>query len=45
MPLENLKQLQSKIADTKKLLNIEELQKKAEQLAEQMNAPDFWGNQ
>ncbi|MEK7131528.1 MAG: peptide chain release factor 2 [Patescibacteria group bacterium] len=45
MSLEDLRHLQAKIADTKKLLNIEELQKKSEQLAEQMNAPDFWSNQ
>ena len=45
MTLENLKILQSKISETKKLLNIDELQKKSEQLSEQMNAPDFWGNQ
>jgi peptide chain release factor 2 len=45
MTLENLKILQSKIADTKKLLNTEELQKKLDQLAAEMNAPDFWSNQ
>ena len=45
MTLENLKILQSKISETKKLLNIDELQKKSEQLSEQMNAPDFWSNQ
>jgi len=45
MSLDDLKNLQSKIADTKKLLNIEELQKKSDQLAGQMNEPDFWRNQ
>ena len=45
MSLEDLKELQSKIADTKKLLNIKDLQKKLEQLAAEMNAPDFWNNQ
>ncbi len=45
MSLDDLKNLQSKIADTKKLLNIEDLQKKLEQLAAAMNAPDFWSNQ
>ena len=43
--MEDLKQLKLKIADTKKLLNIDDLQKKSQQLAEQMNAPDFWSNQ
>ncbi|HSR89600.1 MAG TPA: peptide chain release factor 2 [Candidatus Udaeobacter sp.] len=42
MSLEDLKQLQSKIANTKKLLNIEDLQKKMAQLATEMNATDFW---
>ncbi|MEK7680482.1 MAG: peptide chain release factor 2 [Patescibacteria group bacterium] len=45
MSIENLKQLQSKITDTKKLLNIADLQKKSEQLADEMSAPDFWSNQ
>jgi peptide chain release factor 2 len=45
MLIDDLKNLQSKIADTKKLLNIQDLQKKMEQLAEEMNAPDFWSNQ
>lgn len=45
MSLDELKNLQSKIAETKKLLNIEDLQKKSEQLAAEMNAPDFWSNQ
>ncbi|TSC84672.1 MAG: peptide chain release factor 2 [Parcubacteria group bacterium Gr01-1014_13] len=45
MSLEDLKELQVKITDTKKLLNIEDLQKKLEQLANEMNAPDFWNNQ
>ncbi len=45
MSLEDLKELQIKIADTKKLLNISDLQKKLEQLAGEMNAPDFWSNQ
>lgn len=45
MSLEDLKELQSKIADTKKLLNIKDLQKKLEQLSGEMNAPDFWNNQ
>lgn len=43
--LETLKTLQSKITETKKLLSIDELQKKSEQLAAEMNAPDFWNNQ
>lgn len=45
MSLDNLKILQSKIADTKKLLNISDLQKKLEQLAGEMNVSDFWSNQ
>ncbi len=45
MSVEDLKELQSKIKDTKKLLSIEELQKKMAQLADEMNAPDFWNNQ
>ncbi len=44
MSLDDLKDLQAKIADTKKLLNISDLQKKSEQLAGEMNAPDFWSN-
>lgn len=44
MAIEDLKDLQSKITSTKKLLNIEELQKKMEQLAQEMNVPDFWSN-
>lgn len=44
MSLEELKELQAKIQETKKLLNITDLQKKMEQLGEQMNAPDFWSN-
>lgn len=43
--MEDLKELQSKIISTKKLLNIEELQKKMEQLGEEMSRPDFWSNQ
>ncbi len=42
--MEYLKDLQSKISSTKKLLNIEELQKKMEHLGQEMNAPDFWSN-
>src|SRR3989344_7960575 len=45
MSVEDLKELQAKITDTKKLLNIGELQKKLDQLAGEMNAPDFWSNQ
>jgi peptide chain release factor 2 len=45
MSLEDLKELQVKIADTKNLLNIKDLQKKLEQLSGEMNAPDFWSNQ
>jgi len=45
MFLDDLKILQAKIVETKNLLNIEDLQKKADSLAEQMNAPDFWNNQ
>ena len=44
MSLEKFQNLREKIAETKKLLNIEELQKKSEQLAEDMNRPDFWSN-
>lgn len=44
MSLDDLKQLRSKIVETKKLLNIDDLRKKSEQLAEQMSAPDFWSN-
>ena len=44
MSLEKFQNLREKIAETKKLLNIEELQKKSEQLAEEMNRPDFWSN-
>jgi len=45
MSLDDLKILQAKIVETKNLLNIEDLQKKADSLAEQMNTPDFWNNQ
>ncbi|OGH91287.1 MAG: peptide chain release factor 2 [Candidatus Magasanikbacteria bacterium RIFOXYD2_FULL_39_9] len=45
MSVEDLHELQSKIKDTKKLLNIDDLQKKLERLAEEMNAQDFWSNQ
>jgi peptide chain release factor 2 len=44
MSVEDLQELQSKIRDTKKLLNIEDLQNKMTVLAEQMSAPDFWSN-
>lgn len=44
MSVDGLKQLQLKIAETKKLLNIADLQQKMEQLATEMNAPDFWNN-
>lgn len=42
--MEDLKELQSKISSTKKLLNIEDLQNKMEKLGQEMNAPDFWSN-
>lgn len=44
MSLEKLKELHTKIVQTKKLLDIDELKKKMEQLSEQMSAPDFWSN-
>ncbi len=44
MSVEDLHELQSKIESTKKLLNITELQKKSEQLAEEMSASNFWSN-
>ena len=44
MSQEDLQELQSKINETKKILAINDLQHKMEQLAEQMNQPDFWNN-
>jgi len=44
MSLESLKELRTKIVQTKKLLNIEDLKNKMEQLSQEMSAPDFWGN-
>lgn len=45
MSQERLKSLQNKIIETKKLLKIEELTKKMDQLGEEMNQPNFWNNQ
>jgi peptide chain release factor 2 len=45
MSLDALKNLQHKLLDTKKLLNIEGLLQKLDQLAQEMNAPSFWSNQ
>lgn len=42
MSVEDLRELKLKIESTKKLLNIIDLQKKSEQLAEEMTASDFW---
>ena len=42
---EKLKILQSKIAETQKLLKIDELKKKMEALATEMNRSDFWSDQ
>lgn len=44
MSLDDLKILQAKIQDTKKLLNISDLELKMQKLSEQMNALDFWSN-
>ncbi len=44
MSVEELKQLQQKISATKKLLSIEQLQQKMQQLEQEMSAPDFWNN-
>lgn len=43
--MERLKTLQSKISETQKLLKIDELKKKMETLATEMNRPDFWNDQ
>jgi len=42
---ERLSALKNKIQETQKLLKIEELKGKMEQLAEEMNRPDFWHDQ
>jgi peptide chain release factor 2 len=44
MSLERLKSLQTKIEATTALLKVPDLQKKMEQLSEQMNAPNFWND-
>ncbi len=44
MSIEQLKILQSKIASTTKLLKIDDLKKKMDQLSEEMNRSDFWSN-
>jgi len=43
--LDQLKQLKEKLKQAHKLLKIDDLKVKADSLAEQMNAPDFWSNQ
>ena len=45
MSHEQLKILQAKIVDMQKLLKIDELKKKMETLASEMNRPDFWNDQ
>lgn len=45
MSLETLKNLQQKIQATTGLLHLDDLKTKAEQLSQEMSAPDFWGNQ
>ena len=45
MPLDQLKNLQTKIQATIKLLKIEELKGKLIQLGDEMNRPDFWSDQ
>ncbi len=43
--LDKLEELKQKINSTTKLLKIDDLKKKAEQLATEMNEPNFWNNQ
>ena len=43
--LDQLKQLKEKLENTYRLLKIDDLKVKLEQLADEMNAPDFWSNQ
>ncbi len=45
MSIENLHTLKQKIADTTRLLKIDELRIKLDQLQSEMSAPDFWNNQ
>ena len=45
MSLERLKNLSQKIEATTKLLHLDDLKIKAEQLSQEMNAPDFWSDQ
>ncbi|KKU27127.1 MAG: Peptide chain release factor 2 [Candidatus Magasanikbacteria bacterium GW2011_GWA2_46_17] len=42
--MERLKNLKSKVTETQRLLKLDDLKKKADQLSEEMNAPDFWSN-
>lgn len=45
MSLDRLKNLQTKIEETTRLLHLDDLKIKAEQLSQEMNAPDFWSDQ
>ncbi len=45
MSWEKLRELQKKIFETEKLLQLDTLQKKSESLAAEMAAPDFWNDQ
>ncbi|MBU1613352.1 PCRF domain-containing protein, partial [Patescibacteria group bacterium] len=40
-----LKDLQTKIVETQKLLKIADLKKKMQKLSDEMNSPDFWNDQ
>jgi len=41
----DLSELKNRILETQKLLKVDDLKKKLEQLGEEMNAPGFWNNQ
>jgi peptide chain release factor 2 len=45
MSSERLKNLKEKIISTTELLHLDDLKIKAEQLSQEMNAPDFWSDQ
>ena len=45
MSLDRLKDLKTKIEETTRLLHLDDLKIKAEQLSQEMNAPDFWADQ
>jgi peptide chain release factor 2 len=42
---DRLQNLQTKIEETTRLLHLDDLKIKAEQLSQEMNAPDFWSDQ